>query len=292
VRALALQKREVIAIDTIDNKTIKDQLVSQGYKPGGRHGTKRALFMNLTNDQFKDPNLRQALAYGIDRQGAVDAFANDAAVGYSLLSDVYPFSLKKDDIPAELRYEYDPQKAKDFLAKGGYSGGVTVKWTVPDRTYNNTALNLQEQLRKIGITLDLQIIDWNQWLSVTRSNPNMVIWGGLESTVDAEIRSYFYSTASLGKPTAVRNWSHYGDTGGTIDKMLDDARTSDDTSKQAQLYRDIQLQILKDLPALNILEQQAMDQMRAPEVDLGYDFVNSLMTPVMLTEKTRILKRA
>jgi len=88
VRALALQKREVTGIDTIDNKTIKDQLVSQGYKTGGRHGTKRALFMNLTNDQFKDPNLRYALAYGIDRQAAVDAFANDATVGYSVLSDV------------------------------------------------------------------------------------------------------------------------------------------------------------------------------------------------------------
>jgi len=163
---------------------------------------------------------------------------------------------------------------------------------VPDRTYNNTALNLQEQLRKIGITLDLQIIDWNQWLTTTRANPNMVIWGGLEPTVDNEIRSYFYSTASLGKPTAVRNWSHYGDTGGSIDKMLDEARTVDDKSKQAELYRDIQLQILKDLPALNILEQQAMDQIRSPEVDLGYEFVNSLMTPVMLTEKTRILKKS
>jgi peptide/nickel transport system substrate-binding protein len=292
VRALALRKREVTAIDTIDNKTIKDSLVAEGYKSGGRHGTKRALFFNLTNDQIKDANLRQALAYGIDRNAAVQAFANDAAVGYSLLTSVFPFSLKKDDIPADLRYEYDPKKAKDLLAKAGLSSGTTIKWTVPDRTYNNTALNLQEQLRQIGITLDLQIIDWNQWLSTTRGNPNMVIWGGIEPTVDNEIRSYFYSTASLGKPTAVRNWSHYGDTGGSIDKLLDEARTVDDRGKQEQIYRDIQLQILKDLPALNILEQQAMDQMRAPEVDLGYDFVNSLMTPVMLTEKTRILKRS
>ncbi|HLQ31802.1 MAG TPA: ABC transporter substrate-binding protein [Chloroflexota bacterium] len=292
VRALALRKREVIGVDTIDNKTIKDSLMTEGYRPGGRHGTKRALFMNLTNDQFKDPNLRQALAYGIDRNAAVQAFANDATVGYSVLSSVYPFSLKKDDIPTDLRYEYDPKKAKDLLAKAGLGSGATIKWTVPDRTYNNTALNLQEQLRQIGVTLDLQIIDWNQWLSVTRGNPNMVIWGGIEPTVDNELRSYFYSTASLGKPTAVRNWSHYGDVGGSIDKLLDEARVTEDRSKQEQIYRDVQLQILKDLPAFNLLEQQAMDHMRAPEVDLGYEFVNSLMTPVMLTEKTRILKRS
>jgi peptide/nickel transport system substrate-binding protein len=291
VRALALRKREVVAIDTVDNKTIKDSLVAEGYKVGGRHGTKRALFSNLTADPFKEPTVRQALAYAIDRNAAVTAFANDAAPGYSILTSVFPFALTKDDIPQELRYEYDPKRAKDLLAKAGFGSGLTIRWTVPDRTYKDTALNLQEQLRQVGVTLDLEIIDWNQWLAKTRMNPNLVIWGGIEPTVDSELRAYFYSTASLGKPTAVRNWSHYGDVGGSIDKLLDEARVTSEHSKQEDLYKQAQLQILKDLPALNILEQTAMDQMRAPEVDLGYEFVNSLMTPVMLTEKTRILKR-
>src|SRR5207244_10817092 len=131
---------------------------------------------------------------------------------------------KNDDIPAELRYEHDPDKAKALLAKAGFGNGLTIKWTVPDRTYDGTAQAIQDQVRSAGITIDIQSMDWNQWLAFGRQNPNLYIWGGLAPTTDNELRAYFHSSAMLGKPTAVRTWSHYRDIGGAVDQIVDEPR--------------------------------------------------------------------
>ena len=134
-------------------------------------------YFELQTDEgsaFEDIAVRQAVALAINREDLCALTDGAAAPAYSLIYDtVKNFSQEaKDDFMAN--YANDPERAKQILADAGYSDsdgdgyvdkdGVNVEFTYYTRSSGTSVIvaqGLQEQLRQVGILMNIESIDWN-----------------------------------------------------------------------------------------------------------------------------------
>lgn len=143
--------------------------------------------LNEQKAPFDDVKVRQAINYGIDRQAMIDAILGGTATPAT--GPVYQGHPWYDD--SATTYDYDPEKAKQLLAEAGYPNGVEIHVLAPQSGSGNMLpqpMNelLQQQLAAIGVTVDLQFIEWNTMRTTYRS--------GFPDGVDA--LQYAWTTAT------------------------------------------------------------------------------------------------
>jgi peptide/nickel transport system substrate-binding protein len=180
--------------------------------------------------------VREALNLGIDR----DAMNKVIFSGKSRPSSGY-FT------PGNLAYEpdlpplaYDPEKAKQLLAKAGYGNGLKLTFDVAENPSQADVLNIaKENLKAIGIDLKINYYDVNTMISTkfvpgikagTGINGQCVIAGGDEDYI---FSSYF--TKAGWAPNGAFNPGHY--TNAKVEKDLADATSAesqDDYTKAMQ----------------------------------------------------------
>ena len=78
-------------------------------------------------------------------------------------------------------------------------------------TMKMTAEIIQEQWRKIGVNMDLEIVDHSTYHSMIRKDANPVIAYNCARIpiCDIYMTQFLHSDSIVGKPTAVTNFSHY-----------------------------------------------------------------------------------
>ena len=111
---------------------------------------------------FDNKLVRQAIAYAIDRQTVIDlVMAGYGTVIGSHWPPVTPYYKKMSD-----RFPYNPQKAKELLAKAGYPGGFEATIKLPAiYPYSQRAGEvIADMLGQIGIKLKIEIVEWGFWL--------------------------------------------------------------------------------------------------------------------------------
>ena len=77
-------------------------------------------------------------------------------------------------------------------------------------------LILQEQLRKVGIQINIRVVDHTSYHADIRKDLNaMVVYGsGQPPLTQAVLNAFYNSNAIVAKPTRNMNFSHYGDVAG------------------------------------------------------------------------------
>ncbi|KJK12390.1 hypothetical protein UB45_09050 [Terrabacter sp. 28] len=103
--------------------------------------------LGKTNPAFKDPNVRLALSYGIDRQ----AMVKDLHPASKATAQLFPSGSAGFDESLNAKYAYDPEKAKQLLATAGYPN-LSIDLTVGGQPTPDQ-LAIQNQWKKIGVTL-------------------------------------------------------------------------------------------------------------------------------------------
>ena len=245
--------------------------------------------INMTRKPFDDVRIRKALAYATNRDEYSQFFG--ASVTEPLYSVVPPEAfgaLTKKDIPEELQYAFNPEKAKQLLAEAGYPNGFKVKMFISEKdSYTKPMTVLQEQWRRVGINIEFETVDHPTYHSKIRGNENPLVWYNATRTPIAGVYlfQFFHSSSIVGKKTTITNFSHYD----KIDEYVDKAAIEMDPEAQKKLYQEAQLQILKDLPAISVGLQKYVFA-RQKYVDLGYAPENCMIYGYHLTEKTRLLK--
>jgi len=207
------------------------------------------LAFNMRDPILKDVRVRQALDYAIDRGPMIHYLWRDfARPAYSLLPlESWAYN---GDVP---HYDFNPDHARQLLDQAGYPAvhGVRFHLAMKTSTEESTRLIaavLQQQLRDVGIALDIRTFEFATFLSdVTRGayQVHSLRWIGAE---DPDIfENVFHSSRFTPHGN---NRTFYSNP--RIDTLIDQARREPDQSTRKILYAEIQRILASDLPYINL----------------------------------------
>lgn len=235
-------------------------------------GSLQFIHFNMKVKPLDDVRVRKAIAYAVDRRVWKSVFGVVHGPLPAIVPDEFYGALKTSDIPADLRYDFDLAKAKALLTEAGYPNGFTIEALSSERSdYKQNMLMVQDMVRKIGINIQLKIVDHASYHAAIRKDEGTIamLSTAIAPTAPAVINEFLHSAAAVGKPASLRNFSHYGEMGGSVDKLVDQAVSETDVTKQLALLKEAQLQILKDVPVLSLQTQPLVSAIQG-NVDLGY----------------------
>jgi len=118
---------------------------------------------------FDDVKVRQAFAYGIDRQRIVDQYY---PAGSEVAKGFVPPLIKPGTSDSVEWYTYDPAKAKELLKEAGKEN-LEVTLSIRDvvRAYLPTpakvAQEIQAQLKEIGVTVKINVMESTAFIDAT-----------------------------------------------------------------------------------------------------------------------------
>lgn len=165
---------------------------------------------NFEDEMLSKLEVRQAIAYAIDRQEIVE-------VVFEGLATTTPFFSREDqgwyDSYAGIN-EYNPEKAKELLADAGYPNGISVTISCISREPDNTILQLmQAQMAKAGITLNLEPMERTAWLAKAKNDLDyqMLVGQNGNAGVDLsrQLKDPFVTYNILAIPEAVTSQEMY-----------------------------------------------------------------------------------
>lgn len=108
-------------------------------------------YVDLPENPFKKLEVRQALAYGIDKEEIVkEIFKGKGEIATQLVTpEIYGYNPEIKSLP------YDPAKAKKLLEEAGYKNGFKVIIDVPDDERAKAVEMMKKQLGNIGIEIEV-----------------------------------------------------------------------------------------------------------------------------------------
>ena len=241
------------------------------------------LYFNMSKKPFDDIRVRRAICHAINIKEVMAFLGSD--VTEKLVSVVPTEYLGGiDKVPA---YEFNPERAKQLLAEAGYPKGLDVSIVMTEMSdYRRPMEQVQEQLRRVGINLKMDIITHTAYHEQIRKDvdPLVLYVAARFPTADPILTQFFHSKSIVGTPTAITNFSHYN----KIDDLIDRARGEIDPNKQKALWAEAQRKIIEDAAALPLFISKYVFS-RKTYVDLGYELKSSLTntTPIAWTTDIR-----
>jgi len=200
------------------------------------------LGVNNSDPVLSDLRVRQAIAMALNKQEIID----NAIWGYgtvigSALPTVSPDFVDTTDILPQ-----DIDRAKELLAEAGYADGLTLKLKLPKeyQIHVDTGLIIKDQLAKVGINVETEIIEWGTWMSDVYTN-----------------RDYQMTVVNLsGKLDTQTFLKRYISTGsdfvrldsGEVDEILAATPSMTDEAERHEAYVEVQKIIAEKLPAIYI----------------------------------------
>ena len=208
------------------------------------------LAFNTREPILKDVRVRQAMAYAIDRATIIHYLLRDfARPAYSLLP---PESWAYNgDVP---RYDYNPDRARQLLEQAGYPAVNGVRFhlamkTSTDESPRLVAAVLQQQLREVGIALDIRTFEFATFFSdITRGAYQLHTLRWVGGNEDPDMFEYVFHSAKFSPHGA--NRTYYSNP--RVDALIDQARGELDQNTRKRIYAEIQQIVAEDLPYINL----------------------------------------
>lgn len=252
VRVLKLQKGE---IDLLQND-LSPELIQYCERQAGlqvqwQHGTGFGyLGFNFDDPLLAQQAVREAIAYGIDRQAIITALFNGhARLAGGLLvpehwagvADINGFAYNPELARAKLAEAQIPSKVRNA------EGLIELSFkTSNDPTRIRLATIYQSQLRAIGIHLNIQSYDWGTFYSDIKQGRFQLYslaWVGIKSP---DIFQYVFASNAI--PPSGANRGRYRDR--EADRLIALAASQTQLDEQAQTYRTLQRHLQQTLAAM------------------------------------------
>lgn len=214
---------------------------------------------NTQKPPFNDRRVRQAANYAVNQEEMVEYMF--FGVGDPSIGPIPP--VLPDFNPEVRRYPFDPGRARELLAEAGHGGGVTVSlWTQEEGTYRIAADAVVEQLRQVGIRVEMNILD------------NAVYWSRFDEYKTRDGREYplkegvwdIYIGGWTGGATAhgflepLFSSTSYSNTSfyhsGEVDELLSRFKTLVDPMDRRRVYHRLQEIIVEDAPWIFAFNRQ------------------------------------
>ncbi|MCA1644556.1 MAG: ABC transporter substrate-binding protein [Chloroflexi bacterium] len=199
---------------------------------GAAYG-KTQVSVNETSGPLADKRVRQALYAAIDRQAYVDGFYFGLAVpigSHASPNDGEPYYVDLTGVNP-----YDPAKAKQMLAAAGQTNLKLRLAQISAFPYAVACADiLGSQLQAVGVTLDIQPMEFPRWLQQVFSNTQdydlTIIWHVEERDIGNYANPKYY-------------W-HYDNS--DVATWLKQADAQPDAVQRNELYRKVQQQLADD----------------------------------------------
>ena len=251
-RALELRKGSAdVAINALTSDTTMALQADPKLQMLRAPGTILAyIAFNVRDPILKDVGCGRRFAYAIDRRPLIHYLWRDLA--RPAASVLPPESWAYDaNVPA---YEFNPGRARQLLDAAGYpaTNGVRFHITMKTSTEESSRLLaavLQQQLRDVGIALDIRSFEFATFFSdVTRGEFQMYSLRWIGGNEDPDIFELIFHSSRIIPKGA--NRSFYSNP--RVDALIDQARSVTDQEQRRKLYSEVQRILAHDLPYVNL----------------------------------------
>ena len=202
------------------------------------------LSLNPKEKPFDDIEVRKAINLAIDKNKVIQLAMNGK--GTPIYTNMSPVMSKfLWNAPEE---QADPEKAKQILEeKKLLPMEFTLKVPNSSKFYLDTAQSIREQLKDIGITVNLEMIEWATWLSDVYTNKKYVAsLAGLSGKMepDAILRRY--------TSTYPKNFTNFNNA--RYDVLVEEAKRTSNEEKQIENYKEAQKILSEEQAAIFLMD--------------------------------------
>jgi microcin C transport system substrate-binding protein len=221
------------------------------------------LGFNARKPMFQDVKVRHALSLLFNRQEIITKFLYNLSKPGT--GPWYQQSEYAD--PAQKPTPFDPKKAVELLKEAGWTDAdktgilsktldgkkVEFRFTLffgnPDT--EKYWIMYQSDLKKFGIDLRLQKLEWNALLkAIDGGEFDSIAMGWAGGAVDLDPKQIWHSTS------AVKGGSnHLFYKNADVDKLIDEGRVELDKKKRIGVFRKVYAQIAKDMPEIFLFDR-------------------------------------
>ncbi len=282
VRALEMRKGSAdLLLNSLSADMVEvlrqEESLEVAQEPGTNY---QYLAFNMENKDLTLP-VRQAIAYGIDRQALITYLWRDMVRPANSILPPQHWAYEKD-APA---YAHDPARARELLDAAGLvpgPDGVRLRLqmkTSADQTTRELAAVFQEQLRQIGIALEIRSFEWATFYGdVTQGRFDFysLRWTGANN--DPDIFEYCFHSAK--QPPAGANRGRYSNP--EADRLIEQGRAGSSLEERRQHYSELQKVLNHDLPYIHLwyMDNVSLYNRRLSNLELfptgNYQFLTTL----------------
>ncbi len=206
--------------------------------------------MNTLKKPFRDIRVRQAIAFAIDKKRIITAaYGGLAEPAVTMCPKTMRGHLIKIDRRVDLK------RSRDLLEEAGYKDGfeVTLMYPAGQRTYlpnpATTAIQIQQDLKQIGITVKLDKRDWSAYLKSTQNGEHeMCILGWMADIFDPDNFLYALLDKENAVPGRSNNVSFYQSE--RVHRLLIEAQRSSEWARREYLYHKVQEIVFEEAPVV------------------------------------------
>jgi peptide/nickel transport system substrate-binding protein len=187
--------------------------------------------LNYNAKPFDDLRVRKAISMAIDKEGLNEAvYDGNAAV------PVGPLLPKHYYYPKETKpFVYDPEEAKKLLEEAGVPKDFKMTiWTNDNKERIDSATIVQAQLAEVGITCEVQILEWGTFLEKLKSgdlSAFIIGWAAADMNPDPDswISGPFHSK-NAGPSNRV--WLNDAE----VDSLIEKGKITPDGPEREEIY--------------------------------------------------------
>ena len=193
-------------------------------------------YLNFKNDVTAIKEIRQAMNFGLNRQGIVDDLGNGSQ---RVANGIIPPGCNAYD-PEFKGYDFDPERAKALVAEAGFEDGVDVTFRVSEygQFMDSVVARMQQDWNQIGIRLNLEKMEWVTYMHAWAEGlpPEH---GGLELGwgMSADYWIQLIAHSKFQSPNGT-NSGYYSNP--QVDELFDQAAAELDDAKRRSLYQQAQ----------------------------------------------------
>ncbi len=222
-------------------------------------------------EPFDDRRVRRAFSMAMDREALVGELGE---LRYAASVGFLPPGIPGHD-PATLTSGYDPDGAKEELAKAGYPKGFgfpsQVYEFVTNEVAERVATRLREAVSSLGVKMDLRAIDFrslNEGRVQGRFNWFSQGWIAEYPGPEPFLRPLFHRLGSD---------NQMGYSNSEVDDLLDQARQEQEPDRREDLYRQAQDLIIDDAPCVVLLYRTEAILLRSQWKDIPVGFGSTFL---------------
>lgn len=237
---------------------------------------------NVLDPKLRDPRVRQAITYAIDRPALIAAlWRGEAQIANTLLPSGHWAAASDAELP---QYSHDVARSVVLLDAAGLKpdkNGVRLRFTLKTSTDETTRLvaqAMQQELRSAGIELSIRSAEFGTFYSdVTRGAFQMYMLRWIGSNEDPDFLSYAFASSSF--PPKGGNRGRYSNP--QVDSLLARANAETDEAARRREYVQVQQILAKDLPSIPLWypNNEVVHSMRVRGVKLDpggtFDFLRT-----------------